>query len=265
MSKLLDKEKLESYLQDYNRQQAADHFGVHIATVKRAIKRFGIKYKKKSGGHPKYRGNPLDKDLELTDFQNDLMVGSLLGDGFLLDCDIFRIKQKLDRREYVDYLHDQFAPFATDVREEKSRKPTRMPDGTVSHKIEDWKGEYTYSSSFSTRKHRIFKELHQKWYPKGEKIVPKDVHLNETVLTHWYLQDGYHNKNKNYYRFSTQSFSDTEVNKLSEMLNNFLDVNSDVQLHGGGPVIYVTKTNGEEKLQRFFRQNIVFDCFKYKI
>jgi len=58
----------------------------------------------------------LDKDLILTEEQQNLMTGSLLGDGFLLDTDIFRIKQKKTRTEYVDFLHSKFLPFSTPVR-----------------------------------------------------------------------------------------------------------------------------------------------------
>ncbi len=261
-----DKEKfLKESLETETRQDVAGALGCHLATVKRAIKRFGIKYKKKSGGHYLYRDNPLDPKLELTDDQQDLMIGSLLGDGFLLNSDIFRIKQKRTRREYVEFLHKQFSPFVTPIRVDKSRKPTRLKDGTVSHKMEDWKGEYSWAASFSTRKHRVFEDLRRKWYPEGKKELPSDLKLNPKIVTHWYLQDGHHNKSKGYYKFCTQSFSVDEAQKLSDLLNDFVSVQSDVQLASSQPVIYVTKTRGEDVLADFFRKNISFRCFQYKI
>lgn len=257
-------EQLNEFLQNHNRQEAADHFGVHLATVKRAIKRFGIDYKKKSGGHPAYRDNPLPTDACLTKEQQDLMTGSLLGDGFLLSSDVFRIKQKKTRREYVDFLHERFAPFSTPVRIDKSRKPTRV-NGKVSHRIEDWKGGYTWVASFSTRKHQVFHDLRAKWYPDGVKILPDDLKLNPTIVTHWYLQDGNHNKQKSYYKFSTQSFNENEVERLATMLNKLLGLTSDVQMWEGKPVIIVTKTNGESILSDCLRQNASFSCFNYKL
>lgn len=260
----MNKENLIQVLQSMNQKQAAKHFGVHLATVKRAIKRYDIKYTKKSGGCHLYRDNPLDTNLKLTEVQKDIMIGSLLGDGFLLKTNIFRIKQKKSRREYVEYLHQEFKPFSTPVRMDKARKPTRLKDGTVSHKLKDWKGGYTWSTSFSTRKHKIFEDLRAKWYPNGKKILPEDLELNPTIITHWYLQDGCHNKKKGYYKFSTQSFKYEEVEKLSNQLNLSLGVNSAIQLQDGNPVIYVTKTNGEDILHNLLMENIFFQCFKYK-
>lgn len=260
----MNKKLLELFLQDHNKQEAADHFGVHIATVKRAVKRFEIDYKKKSGGHPAYRNNPLPTHACLTEEQQDLITGSLLGDGFLLSSDIFRIKQKSTRREYVDFLHEKFSPFSTPVRIDESRKPTRV-NGKISHKLEDWKGGYTISASFSTRKHKVFHDLRAKWYPNGFKALPDDLKLNPTIVTHWYLQDGYHNKARGYHRISTQSFSKIEVERLSEMLDKLLGISSDVQLHGGGPVIYITKTNGRDKFTDCISEHVPFQCFKYKL
>jgi len=260
----MNEDNLKQVLQTLNQKQAAEHFGVHTDTVKRAIKRYGIKYTKKSGGCHLYRDNPLDPNLKLTKMQEDIMVGSLLGDGFLLKTDIFRIKQKKSRREYVDYLHQEFKPFSTPVRIDKARKPTRLKDGTVSHKLEHWKGGYAWSASFSTRKHKIFEDLRTKWYPDGKKIVPDDLELNPTIITHWYLQDGHHNKQKGYYKFSTQSFTISEVEMLSNLLNLCVGVKSVVQLQDSLPIIYITKTNGEDILHNLLMENVFFQCFKYK-
>lgn len=259
----MEKGELEVALVTMNRQQAADHFGVHLATVKRAIKRYGINYKKKSGGCHLYRNNPLDPELELSQEQEDILTGSLLADGFMLTTNIFRIKQKYTRREYVQHLHSLLSPFSTPIRTDKARKPTRV-NGKVSHRIEDWKGGYTKLSSFSTRCHPIFESLRSQWYPEGCKIVP-EFDLNETILTHWYLQDGSHNRQRHYYKFSTQSFSEGEVTTLAEKLNRFCGTRADVQLWEQKPVIIVTKTKGEDVLTDIFRRTIPFKCFQYKI
>jgi hypothetical protein len=211
--------ELEVFLQTHNRQETADHFGVHLATVKRAIKRLGIKYKKKSGGHPDYRNNPLSTDIVLAEEQQYLMTGSLLGDGFLLGSDIFRIKQKKTRREYIEFLHEKFAPFSTPVRIDKARKPTRI-NGKVSHRIEDWKGGHTWSASFSTRKHQIFHDLRAKWYPDGVKTLPDDLALNPTIVTHWYLQDGSYSKKFGMIRFSCEGFDEHDIAILIDLLKS---------------------------------------------
>lgn len=214
----MEKIELKEALETMNQRQVAEHFGVHLVTVKRAIKRFDIEYAKKSGGHYLYRDNLLDPNLKLTKHQQDIITGSLLGDGFLLGTDIFRIKQKKSRIEYVDFLHKELAPFSTPVRIDKSRKPTRLRDGTVSHKLEDWKGGYAWAASFSTRQHQIFADLRNKWYPKGKKILPDDLELNPTILTHWYLQDGSYSKKFGMVRFSCQSFTKNDIIRLISQL-----------------------------------------------
>ena len=214
----MKKEELESILRTKTQQETADYFGVHLATVKRFIKRYGILYNKKSGGHFEYKNKPLNPELKLTKQQSDIISGCLLGDGFILKTNVFRIKQKSTHQKYVEYLHRMFEYFVTPIRTDKARKPSRI-EGKVSHRLEDWNGDYCYSTSFTTRKHPVFTALRQKWYPNDKKIVPSDLKLNEEVLTHWYLQDGCHNKQRNYYKFSTQSFSENEVENLCKLLN----------------------------------------------
>lgn len=215
----MDKSQLVSLLETCNQRQAAEQLGVHIATVKRAIKRFGIVYEKKSGGHPAYRDNPLPEGIELTQEQNDLIIGSLLGDGYMLKDGTFRMKQKSSRREYVDFLHDRLDPFALDVRLEKSRKPTRI-NGKISHRIEDWNGEWCHSVMFYTRKHQIFDSFRETWYPKGEKIVPEGLALNHRILTHWYLQDGSYSPKFGMVRLSCQSFNKNDIVRLVGLLDD---------------------------------------------
>ena len=79
---MINKEQLVLVLENKNQRETAQYFGVNLMTIKRAIKRFGIKYTKKSGGHYLYRNNPLDLNLTLTEEQEDIIIGSLLGDGF---------------------------------------------------------------------------------------------------------------------------------------------------------------------------------------
>lgn len=254
----MEKDTLDAFLQTHNRQEAADHFGVHLATVKRAIKRLGINYKKKSGGHPLYRDKPLSEDLILTENQQDIITGSLLGDGFLLATDIFRIKQKKARKEYVDALHQELSPFSTPVRIDKSRKPTRV-NGKVSHKLEHWRGGYCWAASFSTRKHRIFQELRAKWYPEGKKIVPDDLVLTPEVITHWYLQDGSYSPKFDMVRLSCESFATNDITRLIDLLGD-IGISSKMAKNQSYDVIDIYEDN--LKLRNMIKVRPT--CFGYK-
>ena len=262
----MDKTELTEFLQDHNRQEAADHFGVHLGTIKRAIKRFGIKYKKKSGGHPLYRDNPLAKELTLTKEQSDIMTGCLLGDGFVLPSNIFRIKQESSRREYIDFLYEKFLPFSTPVREDKARKPTRI-NGEVSHKIEDWCGEYCCSTSFSTRTHSVFSELRDKWYPHNIKIIP-NIKLNALVCAHWFVQDGQNRQHKREIILNTNSFIKDHVEFLIEILKRDIGIKSHLRLKDNKYFVIVMGNQfGDQGYFQFLelvsRYN-EWECFRYK-
>lgn len=63
--------------------------------------------------------------------------------------------------------------------------------------------------------------IHKKWYPKGKKIVPKDIVLTPLTLRQWYIGDGCLIKSKNAnprIRLYTNCFSIKDVEWLRGQL-----------------------------------------------
>lgn len=57
----------------------------------------------------------------------------------------------------------------------------------------------------------------KRWYPKGIKIIPKDLKLTPTICHHWYICDGYLSNRKNrkgHIHLYTDCFTKTEIEKI---------------------------------------------------
>lgn len=66
--------------------------------------------------------------------------------------------------------------------------------------------------------------LYKNWYPKGKKIVPRNIRITPTVLFHWFIGDGSYNDTE--ISFSTHSFSYNDVDYLVNLLSNEFGINS---------------------------------------
>ena len=159
----------------------------------------------------------------LTDIQLDIINGTLLGDGYISKeindkrNNRYRFKQKLANKEYVDYIYNELKEYCSaPPRDGIGRKPTKI-NGKITHRLEDWQGEYCYSYVFETRKFPIFKELRKKWYTH-RKIVPNDLKLNPRVLSHWMWDDGCNNPGHKSITLHTNCFSKDEIYFLVELL-----------------------------------------------
>ena len=168
-----EKEKaLKELLKTEGQQDTADALGCHKATVKRAIKRLKIKYKKKTKLNYKLRRTWPD---DFTQEQKEVLVGSLLGDGMISNHDAFRIKQCGYRREYIEYMSELFSPYMT---------------GNIYDCTAMLNGKAHVASTCYTHKAPRFAALRKKWYPNNTKIVPRDIRLTPLMCAHWHVQDG---------------------------------------------------------------------------
>lgn len=100
-------------------------------------------------------------------------------------------------------------------------------------------------------------DMYQKWYPDGIKIVPPDLEMNETVLLHWFMDDGSTSWRKrrtvNSVRmiFCTQGFTKEDQQILCDKVNEKFDLGFSVgksKKKGTGYLIRVS----ELKVNDFF-------------
>lgn len=261
----LVREDLQELLKDKTRQEVADTLGVSLWTVRRAIKRLGVTYQKKTGLRLDiHRQLPTS----LTPIQQEVMTGCLLGDSFVDHLNRFNIKQKLERREYIEHLGEVFTPFTMPICENKSRRPKRV-NGRVSHRIEDWDGTYLWNAQVYTRKTPIFVALRQKWYPHGKKEVPSDLKLTPLTLAHWYCQDGNNNQERKQIKLDTDAFTEIEIDFLIECLRSqFSLCCRPYQRDSRHMVILFSDGYGHKGYYEFLetvRPYMTWKCFEYKM
>lgn len=128
------------------------------------------------------------KTLHLNDFQRELIVGKLLGDGHLETADKgktyrLKIEHSVKQKDYVDWLYEQFKAWTGQAPKGRSRR-VRMPQGTYA---------MSESYGFTTYAHSAFRFYAQQFYgTSGKKIIPKLIRklLIPTALAIWYLDDG---------------------------------------------------------------------------
>lgn len=203
----------------------------------------------------------------MTNTQLDIIIGSLLGDGYLSKYGrsknaMFRFKQSSKYASYVDYMYRSLSGYVScGVRTEKVKKPSKV-DGKISHAIKYWNGEFIESHYFWTKSNLVFTKFYQSWYPEGKKVVPKDLKLNPRIIAHWYAQDGSNNvtKNSKGVFLYTNSFTLEECEFLAYKLK---DLSIKTKIYKGA--IRITAGSYFRFIEIIKPYMIEFGCFQKKI
>ncbi len=136
----------------------------------------------------------------LTTFERSLIVGSLLGDGYMRIMpgrkDAFlEINHSAKANEYVDYKYNSLKRLC-----ESAPKQRATNEGRVAYR-------------FFTKQHAMLTDLYHEFYKDNKKIIPKDLILDPVTIAIWYMDDGSKCRNHDIY-FNTQQFSITDQNIL---------------------------------------------------
>ena len=144
---------------------------------------------------------------ELNTLQFDLVIGSLLGDGYLMKTTCgysFRVNHGLSQIPYVDWKYEILASFV-------QTKPKRC-------------GKCYY---FRTISHPAFVDLRTKFYKGQNKIAAIDLlkeRLNPFMVAVWIMDDG--SKDGRQLRINSQSFSKDDNIILQELLRAKLGIDT---------------------------------------
>ncbi len=185
-------------------------------------------------GHPK-RLQQLPS--EFTPRQKSILLGSLLGDGCLSKTIIspltgeesnchYEIKQRADRREYLEWLFAELSPFATKLTNKTDNKPNLDRHPTTGKIVNDGSNGLVYSCRLRTCRSSLFKTLRHHFYPEGIKRVPITLQLDPLMLTVWFVEDGCNQVKHRTARICTDGFTHEEVDFLSLLLNNTFNLKS---------------------------------------
>lgn len=166
---------------------------------------------------------------KLTIKESDVLIGLLLGDGFLSNRknSALRVNRSIKDEKYLLWQANCFSKFC-------ATKPWR-------HDKKDLIRNKTYKGiSFTTVGSNVFKIYRDKWYVNGIKIIPKDLIINNTIVAIWFCDDGCIYKNKQGYlnlKFATNGFKREEVEFLCNLLIKQYDAKFTYHKSGNGFVI----------------------------
>ncbi len=172
----------------------------------------------------KYKGNLLNveksKIKKFSKIENDLLIGSLLGDAYLGKNKTSRFAHLKIERSMIDL---EYLKYEFDILNKFCKSEIKI------YKRNESK-QYCY---FITRSYEILDNLFQKWYKDGIKTVPNDIYLNPLIISIWLADDGHisiHHKKQGLLRttFATNGFRLNEVELLSSLLSKRYNVNFNV-------------------------------------
>lgn len=155
--------------------------------------------------------------MNITQRQQDIIVGTLLGDGYLNSngkTAHLELKQSAEKKEYVFWLYQELKELCTTA-------PRQRRDNN------QW-----YVNT------RCLSELvpaHTSFYLQRIKIVPRNIEsmlVNPLSIAVWYMDDGtldWRVKDHYAYRLTTNSFTIEDNEKLVDLLKNNFNVDSTVQ------------------------------------
>ena len=163
----------------------------------------------------------------LTSRQQEVLVGTLLGDGCLAQHGRFHrlhVKHQIAQRSLVEFKRETFRDFVT----------------MKVHEFDQRLGNGRYPcAQFATRTSLVFSEWHNRFYRGRTKIVPCRIEdwLTPLSMAVWFMDDGgadYAGLN-----LQTHSFGFDEVELLVVTMAERFDIRSRTRTNKGGWIIYI--------------------------
>jgi hypothetical protein len=114
--------------------------------------------------------------------------------------------------------------------------------------------------------YRDLLDQRKRWYPFGEKIIPRDINItNPIVLANWYMGDGSVSINKNALNicFATDGFIVDDVKWLCKEFSDKLGIDSSVIISKSKPILRI-KCHHASKFLNLIKAHIV-NSFQYKV
>ena len=141
----------------------------------------------------------------LTQVQKSVIVGSILGDGYLRIVPgrknaLLEINSSFAQKEYVNWKCNHLRNFIRSLPKSRKGKGVRI------------------SYRFNTRCHPELTELYFHFYKDKKRVIPEDLNLDKLTLAVWFMDDG--SKTYNALYLNTQQFDLRSQKKLQDILLN---------------------------------------------
>ena len=169
----------------------------------------------------------------LSPIQQEILVGSLLGDGHLETVNLgktyrFIVVQSSKKQVYLKFLYDHFKPFIT---------------APIYTRVYSTQQGQSSTLRFATQFSSVFSPYGEMFYREKTKHVPLCIEhiLTPLGLAIWYMDDGSvkSSQSKGVY-FNTQSFSVSDIDRLCDVLKAKFDIDAWKRPDSGSYRIYVS-------------------------
>ena len=184
----------------------------------------------------------------LTKLERQIIVGSLLGDGYMriipARSDAFlEINHSIKAKEYVDYKFDSLKRLCKSAPKERVTN-----EGRIAYR-------------FFTRQYKVLTDLHNQFYRYGKKKIPIDLVIDPVLLSVLYMDDGSRSRDRDVY-LNTQQFSIADQKKLLYCLRSL-----DIRARMNKDKQYFRIRIMKESIATFMKiiAPYVIDSMKYKL
>jgi LAGLIDADG DNA endonuclease family len=195
-------------------------------------------YRRKNNWQSPVKFTPFKKStnkIHISKIAEDIIIGSLLGDGSMSKTISFPISKKhnscLVIKHGIKQLQYNLYKKALLEREgfkmyfkEEKQEDLRMTKG------------YSETNTIRTQNNIVFNEYRKIWYPEDKKIIPKNIIINPLALAIWYMDDGCYTNGIVY--LYTNGFTKEECNFLKNYLLERYNI--EINVHANN-VLYVVK------------------------
>ena len=179
------------------------------------------------------------QSLSLNQEQQEILVGTLLGDGHLETQNkgrTFRLKveHSINQKNYTDWLHGKFKNFTLTAPQIKEQ----MVNGNPYQKY--W---------FSTVSNGAMRFYAQQFYQNGKKIVPNFIAKLVTPLSLavWFMDDGSLKSKFHKARIiNTRCFNESDLARLRDMLIDKFGITTTLRNQKEGKQLYIPSTEIEK-------------------
>ncbi len=155
--------------------------------------------------------------LELTKSEFDLLLGSVLGDGYITKLGRIQIEQGESQREYLEWKYSMLSRITSSKILVAERRRSI--------------GKKTFSFRFWTKQY--FHSWRNYFYPYGEKIIPSEVGtiLSPLALAVWFMDDGFLRKD-NAVAIATEKFPLENLEEMCQVLLNCYGIETNIVKRG---------------------------------
>jgi hypothetical protein len=185
--------------------------------------------------------------------QGDIIIGTLLGDGFL-ERDGTHVRlimvHSFKQKSYVEWKAQQLTSLRGQVLD-KQRFDSRTQ-------------KFYYYSSFRSQTSPFLEKYYQLFYQNGRKIIPSKLPkiITPLILAIWLMDDGYKRNDCNALRLNTQSYT-IEEHYIAQRALSVMGIASKVHKQGKYLVTYIP-SRSMSQLRRTVREFVIPDM-EYKI